>query len=81
MTRALIIELLFSIYQLPIISGMRFTTSIREDHSSETVMFSFNVIDQSLPGDAITCSLDVTPVTDIFSLNDEGTGTLDILNK
>lgn len=75
------IKLLFSIHQLPIIYGIPSTTSIREDHSSEKVMFSFIVYDRSLPMDTITCSLDATPSTDIFSLTEEGPGTVDIINK
>lgn len=75
------IKLLFSIHQLPIIYGIPSTTSIREDHSSEKVMFSFIVYDRSLPMDTITCSLDTTPSTDIFSLTEEGPGTVDIINK
>lgn len=31
--------------------------------------------------DTITCSLDATPSTDIFSLTEEGPGTVDIINK
>lgn len=74
------IKLLFSIHQIPVIYGIFSTTSIREDHSSETVMFSFIVYDQSVPRDTITCSLDATPSTDIFLLT-EKPGTVDIINK
>ncbi|XP_052692955.1 cadherin-23-like [Crassostrea angulata] len=66
---------------LPIIYGIPSTTSIREDHSSEKVMFSFIVYDRSLPMDTITCSLDATPSTDIFSLTEEGPGGYDIKIK